>query len=260
MISLGDVAVMGGGCYGTFYLGQLQAARAKGAATYRRILVVDRDPGCQAARSLGDAASIEVADWGAFLDRWLMPGRRDRDGLVDSIVPTPLMPHLLAQWLERRARARWPDRDVALVPAAVPLGTPYDRLHTDGVRYVSFADWLCPTHCVEPLLCPAIHAPRTWDMGEALTAWTAARAVERPTAGPALFTCRHAVYGVGMYPAHVALDAFDAFVPVADAASGGDLVIGSISACHGAIALLRVGPAVGEPGNVLYSQSATRGH
>jgi hypothetical protein len=46
-----------------------------------------------------------------------------------------------------------------------------------------------------------------------------------------------------MYPARAAFDGLDAFVPVADAASGGDLVIGSVSACHGAIAMLRVGPA-----------------
>ena len=81
-------------------------------------------------------------------------------------------------------------------------------------------------HCVEPLLCPAIKAPRTWEMGDAVTAWTAERARERPTAGPALFTCRHVAYGVGMYPARAAFDGFDGFVPVADSPAGGDLVIG----------------------------------
>src|ERR1019366_1143045 len=106
------------------------------------------------------------------------------------IVPTPLMPHLMAHWLERRARGAWPLRPVSLVPVATPVGTPYDRIGSDGVRYVSFADWLCPVHCIEPLLCPAIKAPRTWEMGDAVAAWTAERTRERPTAGPALFTCR----------------------------------------------------------------------
>lgn len=244
MIRLGDVAIMGGGCYGTFYLRQLEAARAKHAVQYRQLLIVDRDPGCAAAAHLHAQTCTQVAsDWGEFLDQWLDPTARDRTGLADTIVPTPLMPHLLAQWLERRARRRWPERDVSLVPVEHALGTPYDRLHADGVRYVSFADWLCPTHCVEPLLCPAIKAPRTWEMGDAVAAWTAERARERPTAGPALFTCRHAVYGVGMYPVRSAFDAFDVFMPVADTDIGGDLVIGSVSACHGAIALLRVGPA-----------------
>jgi hypothetical protein len=244
MIALGDVAIMGGGCYGTFYLEQLESARARGAATIRQVLVVDHDAGCQAAPAIGAGSTLVVADWGDFLDRWLGDQSRDRDGLADTIVPTPLMPHLLAQWLERAARNRWPDRDVALVAADEPLGTPFDRLGADGVRYVSFADWICPMHCVEPLICPMIKAPRTWEMEDSVTDWTTRHGASRPTAGPALFTCRHAVYGVGMYPACTATEAFDAFVPVASDDAGGDLVIGSISACHGAIALLRVGPAV----------------
>jgi hypothetical protein len=50
-----------------------------------------------------------------------------------------------------------------------------------------------------------------------------------------------------MYPARASFDGFDAFVPVADSPAGGDLVIGSVSACHGAIAVLRVGPAKSAP-------------
>jgi hypothetical protein len=252
MISLGDVAIMGGGCYGEFYLSQLQSARAKGAANIRRILVVDHDPECQAATLAAvDGVELVTEEWGAFLDRWLDPGERDHDGLVDTIVPTPLMPHLMAQWLERRAQLRWPEREVSLVPVQTPLGTPYDRLHTDGVRYVSFADWLCPTHCVEPLLCPAIKAPRTWEMGDAVTEWTGGLRADRPTAAPALFTCRHAVYGVGMYPTRAAFDGFDAFITIASSPAGGDLAIGSVSACHGAIALLRVGAERSRGSNAL---------
>lgn len=254
MIALGDVAVMGGGCYGAFYLGQLTAARQKGAVAFRRLLIIDRDPGCQAASAVNQpGCELVVSDWAAFLDRFLDARARDRDALTDMIVPTPLMPHLLAHWLERRAQARWPDRDVALVPVDTPLGTPYDRLHTDDVRYVSFADWICPTHCVEPLLCPAIKAPRTWEMRDAVAEWSVAHGRERPTAPPALLNCQHAAFGVGMYPVRSAFDGFDRFVPVADGPAGGDLMIGSISSCHGAMALLRVGPAVREPATVLYS-------
>jgi hypothetical protein len=242
MIALGDVAIMGGGCYGAFYLGQLQTARTKGAVEYRRVLVVDQNPECQAAAQLSDERSeLVVSDWGRFLDTWLVAADRDHEELPNMIVPTPLMPHLMAQWLERRARDEWRDRDVSLVPVEAPLGTPYDRLHTDGVRYVSFADWICPVHCIEPHTCPMIKAPRTWEMGDAVTAWSATLGRQRPTAPPALFTCRHMVYGVGMFPARAAFDGFDAFVPVASADTGGDLAIGSVSACHGAVALLRVG-------------------
>jgi hypothetical protein len=245
-MALGDIVIIGGGCYGSFYLGQLRTARARGAVGYRKVLVVDRDAGCAAGSDREDGAwELVTADWGAFLDRWLDAEARDRDDLVDMIVPSPMMPHLMAEWLERRARQRWPDRRVSLVPADASLGTPYDRLGRDGVRYVSYADWLCPVHCVEPLLCPMIKAPRTWEMAEAVTAWTAARSAERPVAGPALFSCRHVTYGVGMYPAHRAFEAFAALACVADTPAGGDLVVGSISSCHGAVALLRVGPVPG---------------
>jgi hypothetical protein len=255
MIERGDIAIMGGGCYGTFYLGQLTTARRKGALQFRRLFVVDHDANCQAAAQVTEAGCELVASrWDDFLDQYLDPTIRDRDNLPDMIVPTPLMPHLLAHWLERQARIRWPDRDVSLVPAEAPLGTPYDRLHADGIRYVSFADWLCPTHCVEPLLCPAIKAPRTWEMSDAVTSWTTAHGRERPAAPPALLNCRHTAFGVGMYPVRAAFEGFEAFVPIANGEKGGDLVIGSISSCHGALALLRVGPASREPAGVLYSQ------
>ena len=257
MIALGDIAIMGGGCYGSFYLDQLESARTRGAVQYRRLLVVDRDSRCQAASRRRDPlATLVDSDWGVFLDRWLDPAERDHDGLADMIVPTPLMPHLMAEWLERRAREQWPGRAVSLIPAEAPLGTPYDRLHANGVRYVSFADWLCPTHCVEPLLCPATRAPRTWEMGDTVTAWTAEHGGVRPTAAPSLFSCRHVVYGVGMFPARAAFEGFDGFIPLGNSAAGGDLVIGSVSSCHGAIALLRVGAEPSDRPGVLYSRDA----
>jgi len=255
MIALGDVAIMGGGCYGTFYLDQLLAARGKGSVTFRQILVVDREANCQAAPHVpADLAAVVATDWNVFLDGWLNPLRRDRDGLPDMIVPTPLMPHLMAQWLERRARAEWPLRQVSLVPVETPVGTPYDRMGADGVRFVSFADWLCPVHCIEPHLCPAIKAPRTWEMSDAINEWSNALGRDRPTAAPALFTCRHVVHGVGMFTARTAFESFNAFRPLAASPGGGDLAIGSVSACHGAIALLRVGGEPVEPADVLYSR------
>lgn len=246
MTALGDVVIVGGGCYGTFYTGQLERARASGSLGYRRLLVVDRDPACQVT-TLAPAPGRElvVAEWHAFLDRWLAAPERDANGLPDTIVPTPLMPHLLASWLERKARAAGAGRTVDLVPVVEALGTVYDVLHPTGVRYVSHADWLCPTHCVEPGRCPATRAPRTWEMGETVAEWTARRNRTAPTAGPVLFTCRHLAYGVGMYPARLAAEALDVLAGLLAAPGGGELAVGSVSACHGALALLRVGPRVG---------------
>ena len=50
-----DCIVIGGGCYGTFYARQLAKAQARGRAKLRRVVVVDRDPGCRARRELGEA-------------------------------------------------------------------------------------------------------------------------------------------------------------------------------------------------------------
>src|SRR5947209_16549971 len=50
-----DVIIVGGGCYGTFYAGQLAKARERGKARYRRVIIVDRDSACRARVELGEA-------------------------------------------------------------------------------------------------------------------------------------------------------------------------------------------------------------
>jgi hypothetical protein len=243
-VALGDVVVVGGGCYGSFYAGQLLRARDRGAATWRRLLVVDRDPECRVAREIPIDAGVElvVDDWGAFFDRYL-GAAPTTGGAPDTIVPSPLMPHLMYEWLVRQARRRWPGRTIEPRPVPSGPGTPYDMQAPDGTRYVSFADWLCPTHCIEPATCPVIRAPRTWEMGEALERLTGRLAAARPTAGPVLFTCRHRVYGVGMFDVATVLEG-DAVVAEAGAvASPVDVLVATVSACHGAASLLHLGPA-----------------
>lgn len=243
MIALGEVVVIGGGCYGGFYLDQLVRAREAGTASWRRLMVVDRDAGCAAAERAMQAVdtSLEVREWDDFLDGWLDQRQRDAG---DRIVPSPLMPHLMAEWLLRRARDRWPAQPVTMVPADAAAGTPFDQLHPgDGVRYLSHADWTCPVHCIEPVTCPVIRGPRTWEMGETVRAWTAEHGRRRPTAGPALFTCRHVTHGVGMFGVLAAFEALESLALMVDAEGSADLVVASVSGCHGAMAVLRVGAA-----------------
>jgi hypothetical protein len=240
---LRDVAIIGGGCYGTFYARQLATARRKNRLSVRRILVVDRDPDCQATRELEASSELGIvaADWDAFLREFLdsappAPGAPD-----DAVVPSPLMPHLMANWLLGAARALWPGREVELAVPDEPLRTPYDALGPDGNRYVSFADWICPVHCIEPLTCPMIRAPRTWEMGEALARYTERLDTRRPTAGPALFTTRHHSFGVGMFGA-AEIRASRMLLEAAGNRNGPvDVVVGTVSACHGAISILRLG-------------------
>jgi hypothetical protein len=63
-----------------------------------------------------------------------------------------------------------------------------------------------------------------------------------PTAGPALFICRHRVFGVGMFDAEEVL-AGDRLVAEAGASPDEvDVLVGTVSGCHGAASLLHLGP------------------
>ena len=229
---------MGGGCYGTFYASQLAKAKARGKVDFRTVIVVDRDPECRARRELGDAPDrrFVTQDWTPFFDGFFA------HAADDYIVPSPHMPHLMFEWLLGRARRRWPERTITVEPVPGDIGTPYDRTAQDATRYVSFADWICPTHCIEPALCPAIGAPRTWEMGDAVRELAdRLRREGRPVAGPALFVCKHHVFGVGTFAADAVL-AGDRLV--AEAGASGEpaaVLVGTISSCHGAVNLLRLG-------------------
>ena len=239
------MVVVGGGCYGTFYASQLAKAKARGKTDYRAVIVVDREPDCQARRELSAAPDRQfvVADWTSFFDEWLSDARRTtHDARDDQIVPSPHMPHLMFDWVLRRARARWPERSVSVEPVPGTLATPYDRPGADQTRYVSWADWICPTHCIEPALCPAIGAPRTWEMSDTVRGLAEQlRSGGRPVQGPALFVCKHQVFGVGMFSAD-SVRAGDRLVEEAGARGPAEVLIGTISSCHGALNLVSVGP------------------
>jgi len=245
-----DVVIVGGGCYGTFYAAQLAKAKARGKADYRRVLVVDRDADCRAASELGPAPdrTFVTSEWTPFFDDFLTSARRTADGAPsDFIVPSPHMPHLMFEWLLRRARARWPERAVGVAPVPGSLDLPYDRAASDQTRYVSYADWICPTHCIEPALCPAIGAPRTWEMRDAIVALAGRlREAGQPVHGPALFICQHHVFGVGTFAVDAVLDG-DAIVTGAGAAPEAAVLVGTISSCHGAVNLLSLGAVSGQP-------------
>jgi hypothetical protein len=240
-VAFRDIIVVGGGCYGTFYLNQLIHARERGAAAWERLLIVDQDAGCRAARErlAGEGVELRIGEWGAFFDEYLAAAIPSNP--PDAIVPSPLMPHLMFEWLLRSAQRRWPGREIARRGVTLPAGTPYDVLHADGTRYVSFADWLCPVHCIEPATCPVIRGPRTWEMSDTLGELAGRLGREGPVAGPVLFVCRHRTYGVGMFDVSEVL-AGDAAVAAAGVPGGDvDVLVGTVSSCHGAVSLLHVG-------------------
>jgi len=242
---------VGGGCYGSYYVRQLGRAEHAGALTVEQVLVVDRDAACRVASELagahGSKVEIVVAEWSAYFDAYL-DAAADRGtapnveaGAPDAIVPSPLMPHLMYQWLERRARRRWPHRVVEMRPLDAPSGIPWQRRGADGTQYVSFAEWVCPVNCIEPALCPATRGERSWSMPPAVVAATAeARRNGRNLAGPVIFHCQHRAYGVGMFDTS-AVVAGDEVVRRAAETGAAEVLVGTVSHCHGALSVLAVG-------------------
>jgi hypothetical protein len=69
------------------------------------------------------------------------------------------------------------------------------------------------------------------------------RQAGHPVAGAALFVCKHHVFGVGTFAADAVL-AGDRLVAEAGASGArAEVLVGTISSCHGALNLLRLGAA-----------------
>lgn len=243
-LAFGRIVVVGGGCYGGYYVRQLRRAVAAAAIVCDEVVVVDRDPACAVARerAAGDRlVRVEAAEWRAWLGRFLSEARGAAGENRDAIVPSPLMPHLLRDWLLDAARARWPGRAARVGALDEPPAVPWARAGADGTHYVSFATWTCPINCIEPATCPHTRGRRDWSLPVAIAAWAARGA--SPPPGPFLFACTHRAYGVGMVDVG---DVLAADAAIAAAGAGGapvDVLVGTVSHCHGALSRVVVEPA-----------------
>jgi hypothetical protein len=181
-----------------------------------------------------------VSDWTEFFAEYLgaavrEPGRY-RD---DAVVPSPLMPHLMGEWLVAQARARYGERVVADEPFAHVPEVPWSRAGGGGTHYVSFATWMCPINCVEPRTCPHTRDTRTWSLPVALERHARdEQAAGRPVSAATLF-CRHRSYGVGMFDTAEVIAAHD-LIMAAGERGHAEVIIGTVSHCHGALARLVV--------------------
>lgn len=238
----GTIVVVGGGCYGSYYLRQLRRAESAQALGWRELVVVDRNADCRAARESGDARVV-VSEWSDFFAEFLDAAAGDPSAAAqDAIVPSPLMPHLLFDWLVERSRTSWPGRPVTVRPLAVEPDVPWQRSSADGTtHYVSFAEWMCPINCIEPLRCPATRGERTWTMPAAIAAYVEGRRADgHNLAGPFVFHCTHRAYGVGMVDVSAVIAADAALRALAEHGPV-DAIIGTMSHCHGALGRLTIG-------------------
>ena len=244
-LQYGTIIVVGGGCYGSYYVRQLSRAIRAGVVTWRRLVVVDRDPACMVAGDdiLRGTPGLELigSPWDAFFADYLAEASRIPESAdLDAIVPSPLMPHLLFDWVAARMMARWPTR-VHASPIGTPLPVPWQRSSESGeTHYVSFAEWMCPINCIEPAKCPHTRGVRSWSMPVAVAAHVASeRARGHDIDGPFVFQCVHRAYGVGMIDVR---DVLHAEASIAAAAIGGArrFLVGTVSHCHGALGVLEV--------------------
>ena len=126
-------------------------------------------------------------------------------------------------------------------PLDAPSGIPWQKRGADGTQYVSFAEWVCPVNCIEPALCPATRGERSGSMPPAVVAATEeARRNGRNLAGPVIFDCQHRAYGVGMFDTS-AVVAGDEIVRRAGEAGAAEVLVGTVSHCHGALSVLAIG-------------------
>ena len=234
----GTIIVVGGGCYGGYYVRQLRRARERDAIAFERLIVVDHDEDCAVAREGAADLEVVVAEWSDFFSEYLGgPGALDRD----AIVPSPLMPHLLFQWLEQRARALWPARHVSVEMPGAMSGVPWQKEGGESTRYVSFAEWMCPVNCIEPRICPHTRDVRTWSLPPAVAAHVEAmRGRGEQLDGPATFHCTHRAYGVGMIDVRDVIAAERMLVASVESGAA-RLLVGTVSHCHGALGMLTVG-------------------
>ena len=87
-------------------------------------------------------------------------------------MPAPIAPHLAAEWLLWSLRQHLGAAAVRQVPFVDEFGgLPYEYLSPGGDRFISAAGWVCPPICRAGKKCPAILAPRTWDLNDTIRAF-----------------------------------------------------------------------------------------
>lgn len=229
--------VLGGGCYGTFYTRQLIRAADSGVIPQPEIIVVDHNEAPQVSAYAADArVTIRRIDWDDFFDEYMATLDVESD---DQIVPPPFTPHLALSWLLRAlpaaSDARWSIEPFSELPVL-----PFVHHTAEGTLTTSHADWICPTHCVEPEICPHTRGLRTWDMAH--SARELATRLDR--AGQAiqqvhLFQCLHFAHGVGTYPAAAVRKAYLELRAAEPKSGVVRALVGTVSRCHGAMHLLK---------------------
>jgi hypothetical protein len=78
-------------------------------------------------------------------------------------------------------------------------------------------------------------------MAEAMEEWTGRLNRDRPTRGPVLLECRHTVFAVGTFSVEAVLSGDRVIRDAGESGEPVDVLVATVSGCHGAANLLRLG-------------------
>lgn len=225
-----DFVIIGGGCYGSYYVGQLREARERGKLEWSRVAVLDRaGDGCQVAAVEAPDVDVVCCEWTEFGERAFAEPELWMSG---QLVPAPIAPHVVRHWLTAQLQAAGRTLSTKRWPAGPPEGLPYADVTPAGELVLSWAPGLCPTNCIEPRMCPLTQDVRTWDMPETAAEVARAAGLDHLEA----FVCRHFAYGVGTIDFAMIRSARERVL----AMGSGSLAIATVSGCHGLMGALDV--------------------
>lgn len=231
-----DFIVLGGGCFGSFYVRQLlRGADRIGVGT---IHVVDHDADCRVHRDFGKNLRLEyhTQDWKAFLLPYFEKClTRYEKGEVfnDHYIPPTFAPHILMELFLEKAGREFPLIRFENKPFEEAVGTPVDMRLPAGTRALSFATWTCPASCIEPPTCPHTRGPKDWDMKGYLLARTQGLPLQ-------VFQCRHFAMGVGTIPMREIVEEYVKFRGRIREPGIHEVAMASVSSCHGLIGKVEI--------------------
>ncbi|HUP28055.1 MAG TPA: hypothetical protein VM409_06440 [Chloroflexia bacterium] len=231
--------VFGGGCFGRHHVRHIEKGRARGRISPgSRIIMVDRNSrpaAFDAPEVAGNPLLTYVqSDWLDYMKaNWdLLPP-------ATQVVPAPVAPHLAFEWLVWSATRRLGDGALEIEPVAHEFGgLPYEYLAESGARYISAANWICPTNCRAPHICPMTRDVRFWDLEETVQGY--ANAHPATFAQALVLKPRFRVPGVDTLRLSEYTAARDTVVGLAadEEAQGKRVLVATVSPCHGAVSQL----------------------
>lgn len=224
--------VIGGGEWGCYHIERLLRALRNGRLAPAVIHAVDRDSGCAAVRKFASEAAFRFteAEWVPFLLGFLQESRLAPGS---QIVPSPHAPHLFLDWLQAYLSMNSRGLVLSREQFQAELSLPFQYAGADSNLFLSAAAWQCPLTCLEPVVCPAIRARRSWELGDLLRARAAS---EDDPMTPVIWKSVYFCPGVAGVPAIDLLAAARRLL--ASPELGGKAAVATVSGCHGVVGVL----------------------